>query len=70
MLVGKMAINETLGPSKLDDVIGTVVEKDGVYYVPFPHPSGVSTWVNYPENKKKIDRAIEHLARLKGEFGL
>jgi uracil-DNA glycosylase len=70
MLIGKMAITEVLGPHKLDDIIGTVIVQDDINYVPFPHPSGVNTWVNYPENKAKIDQAVEHLARLKKEYGL
>lgn len=64
MLVGGMAIKELLGAARLTDVIGTTVERDGVTYVPLPHPSGASTWLNAPENKESLEWALAGLGRL------
>jgi hypothetical protein len=27
--------------------------------VPLPHPSGVSRWLNAPENRARVERAVE-----------
>jgi uracil-DNA glycosylase len=42
LLVGKMAIEQFIGRCRLDDVVGTLVERDGHCYLPLPHSSGVS----------------------------
>lgn len=64
ILVGGMAINDFLGATRLTDVIGEVIERDGVTYVPLPHPSGASTWLNAPENKRSLERALAALGGL------
>lgn len=64
ILVGGLAVREFLGPARLTDVVGEAVERDGVTYVPLPHPSGASTWLNAPENKESLERALAHLGRL------
>ncbi|MDQ5823725.1 MAG: uracil-DNA glycosylase [Chloroflexota bacterium] len=58
LLVGMLAIQTFLGrvPS-LSAVVGTGVVKDGVRYLPLPHPSGVSRWLNEPENIRAVQRA-------------
>ena len=61
ILVGGMAIKDFLGATRLTGVIGTTVERDGVTYVPLPHPSGASTWLNAPENKKSLETALASL---------
>src|SRR5262249_27032819 len=49
LLVGPLAIRTFLGPFKsLSDVIGTATVREGVRYLPLPHPSGVSRWLNEP----------------------
>ena len=59
LLVGLLAIQTFLGrvPS-LSAVVGTGVLKDGVRYLPLPHPSGVSRWLNEPENVAAVERAM------------
>src|SRR2546427_2352520 len=37
---------------KLEDVIGTYQEREGMFFLPLPHPSGVSRCVNDPEHLK------------------
>lgn len=59
LLVGLLAIQTFLGrvPS-LTAVVGTATVKDGVHYLPLPHPSGVSRWLNEPENVRAVGRAM------------
>ena len=57
--VGLLAIRAFLGPVKsLTAVVGTAVVRDGVLYIPLPHPSGVSRWLNAPTNVAAVDRAM------------
>jgi uracil-DNA glycosylase len=62
LLVGLLAIRTFLGrvPS-LTGVIGTATVRDGVRYLPLPHPSGVSRWLNEPENVEAVARALGHM---------
>lgn len=59
--VGGLAIKELLGVVRLAEVIGASLRRDGVVYVPLPHPSGASTWLNAPENKERLARALKLL---------
>jgi uracil-DNA glycosylase len=59
LLVGSLAIRTFLGPFKsLSDVVGTATIRDGVRYLPLPHPSGVSRWLNEPANVAAVERAM------------
>jgi uracil-DNA glycosylase len=59
LLVGLLAIRTYLGPVKsLTAVVGTAVDRDGVLYIPLPHPSGVSRWLNEPANVAAVGRAM------------
>ncbi|WP_422927663.1 uracil-DNA glycosylase family protein [Singulisphaera sp. PoT] len=62
ILIGLLAIRTYLGrvPS-LTNVIGSAVIRDDVRYLPLPHPSGVSRWLNEPENQAAVVRAMGHL---------
>lgn len=59
--VGGMAIKELLGVTRLVDAVGRAFERDGVVYVPLPHPSGASTWLNAAENQARLGRALAEL---------
>lgn len=59
--VGGLAIRELLGHTRLSEAVGRTFERDGVIYVPLPHPSGASTWLNRPENKKRLTTALAML---------
>ncbi|MFL7794861.1 MAG: uracil-DNA glycosylase family protein [Anaerolineae bacterium] len=64
--VGGLAIRRFLGKVKLTDVVGTAVQVDeGHWIVPLPHPSGASLWLNKPEHQALVQRAIEHLGKLR-----
>ncbi|MEO8285603.1 MAG: uracil-DNA glycosylase family protein [Chloroflexota bacterium] len=59
LLVGLLAIQAFLGRvTSLTAVVGTGVVRDGVHYLPLPHPSGVSRWLNEPENVEAVARAM------------
>lgn len=71
LLVGLLAIQTYLGrvPS-LTSIIGTGVVRDGVRYLPLPHPSGVSRWLNDPENVRAVGRATDLLREWVEELGI
>ncbi|MBN1978795.1 MAG: uracil-DNA glycosylase family protein [Anaerolineae bacterium] len=66
--VGGLAISRFLGEVKLVEVIGTAVQdSQDRWVVPLPHPSGASLWLNKPEHQALVQRAIEHLRKLKAK---
>ncbi len=62
--VGGLAIKELLGVGTLAEAVGLSIERDGVVYVPLPHPSGASTWLNAAENKERLRAALATLGGL------
>lgn len=70
LLIGTMAIEAFLGKQKLEDIIGTYQERDGVLYLPLPHPSGVSRWLNDSEHKKLHQQALNILADWRSTYML
>lgn len=71
LLVGLLAIQTFLGrvPS-LTAVVGTATIKDGVRYLPLPHPSGVSRWLNERENVEAVARAMGIMREWVEELGI
>jgi uracil-DNA glycosylase len=71
LLVGLLAIRTALGrvPS-LSAVVGTAEIRDGVRYLPLPHPSGVSRWLNDAENVEAVGRAMGILRAWVEELGI
>lgn len=70
VLVGGLAIETFLGHNKLQDIIGRVSTRDGVRYVPLPHPSGASLWLNAPENQARVRKALRALRQLNAKLRL
>ena len=70
LLVGTMAIETFFGKVKLEEVIGTYQEREGMLFLPLPHPSGVSRWLNNPEHFKLHMQALEILAQWRVAFNL
>jgi uracil-DNA glycosylase family 4 len=70
LLVGTMAIEAFCGKVKLEDVIGTYQEREGTLFLPLPHPSGVSRWLNDPAHLKLHQRALEILAEWRVAYNL
>jgi uracil-DNA glycosylase family 4 len=66
--IGRVAIEQFLPELKgqpLESFIGEVFAQDGVKIVPLPHPSGVSRWLNRPENRVRVDEVITRLGHLR-----
>ena len=57
--VGGLAIRKLLGITSLDACVGERLECGDAVAVPLPHPSGVSRWMNLPENQRRVERAVE-----------
>ena len=70
LLVGTMAIETFFGKVKLEELIGTYREHEGMLFLPLPHPSGVSRWLNDPEHLKLHHRALEILAAWRVAYNL
>jgi uracil-DNA glycosylase len=70
LLVGKMAIDAYLGRQPLTATVGRVFSIDGRVYLPLPHASGVSRWLNAAANRALLDQALAQLSRLRVEYDL
>lgn len=70
LLVGTMAIETFFGKVKLEEVIGTYRENEGRLFLPLPHPSGVSRWLNDPEHLKLHQQALTILAEWRVNYNL
>jgi len=57
--VGGLAARRLLGLTSLDACIGERFDYEGAVAVPLPHPSGVSRWLNQPQNQARLRRAVE-----------
>ncbi len=62
LLVGSMAIEAFLGKAPLAQLVGLLHHRDGVAYLPLPHPSGASTWTNQSEHRALLERGLDVLA--------
>ncbi|MAG34772.1 MAG: uracil-DNA glycosylase [Dehalococcoidia bacterium] len=58
ILVGQLAIETMLGKIRLADAVGRGFERDGRGWLPLPHPSGASTWLNQPTHQALLSRAL------------
>jgi uracil-DNA glycosylase len=58
LLVGGLAIERYFPRTPLADLIGQSFERDGVRFIPLPHPSGASRWLNDPENRQLLQEAL------------
>jgi uracil-DNA glycosylase family 4 len=65
LVVGRLAIDVFLGKRPLTETIGRSYVVDGRTYLPLPHASGVSRWLNAPANRALLDVALEELSRLR-----
>ena len=62
LLVGSMAIETFCGKTRLDTIIGTHREHNGMFFLPLPHPSGVSRWLLAPEHQTLLHQALQLLS--------
>lgn len=61
ILVGGLAIERYFPKLPLSELIGRCFDRDGVDYIPLPHPSGASRWLNAPENRALLNSALQHV---------
>jgi uracil-DNA glycosylase len=73
--VGSLALSRLLGGLRLDDAVGHAFDAGGApvgevtpaldrLFLPLPHPSGQSRWLNDPARRLRLDAALERLGRL------
>ena len=70
LLVGTMAIEAFCGKARLEEIIGTYQEQEGMYFLPLPHPSGVSRWLNDSAHQQLLHLALAILGTWRTNFGL
>jgi uracil-DNA glycosylase family 4 len=63
LLVGTLAIERFWGRAPLTDVVGTSRSEGDRVLIPLPHPSGASRWLNAPENRRSLRRALRVVRR-------
>ena len=63
LLVGALAIDRYWGKGPLEDAVGRARTRQGVTYIPLPHPSGASRWLNDPAHRALLRKGLAHLRR-------
>jgi uracil-DNA glycosylase family 4 len=58
LLVGTLAIERFWGRVPLSEVVGKSRIDGQRVLIPLPHPSGASRWLNDPENRHRLRRAL------------
>lgn len=58
LLVGGLAIERFFPKTPLAELVGRTFDRGGVTYIPLPHPSGASRWLNEPANKLLLQAAL------------
>jgi uracil-DNA glycosylase len=58
LLVGGLAIERYFPKTSLDSLIGRSIEQDGTTYIPLPHPSGASRWLNDQAHRELLREAL------------
>jgi uracil-DNA glycosylase len=56
--VGSLSIRSLFGPRRLADCVGLRFAFGDATAVPLPHPSGASGWLNFPENRRRLEQAL------------
>ncbi len=63
LLVGTLAIERFWGKVPLSEVVGKSRVEGERVLIPLPHPSGASRWLNDPENRERLARALAVVRR-------
>lgn len=63
LLVGTLAIERLWGRVPLCEAVGTSRIDGERVLIPLPHPSGASRWLNQPENRLRLERALRLVSR-------
>lgn len=74
VLIGGLAIERFLGKVKLEDVVGHAIPAHlanfDTLFIPLPHPSGASTWLNAASHKELLKQALSTLRGVIQDQGL
>jgi uracil-DNA glycosylase len=62
LLLGQLAIERYWGRVPLHEAVGRARRDDGRVWIPLPHPSGTSRWLNDEPNRALLTRALRLLA--------
>jgi uracil-DNA glycosylase family 4 len=57
--IGMLAIKRLLGRTQLAGTVGERFSFGAAVAIPLPHPSGVSLWLNSPDNRALVARAVD-----------
>ena len=68
LLFGKMAIDTFLPRMSLERPWAGRLTVEGLTYVPLPHSSGASTWLNDAGHRALLAEAIERVREMRGEM--
>jgi uracil-DNA glycosylase len=63
LTVGGLAVRRLLGIASLTECIGKSYTHGHAIVIPLPHPSGASGWLNAPENRARLGKALTHVRR-------
>jgi uracil-DNA glycosylase family 4 len=63
VLLGQLAIERFWGRAALDEAVGKSRRVGDRVYIPLPHPSGASRWLNEPTNRTLLRRGLRMLRR-------
>jgi uracil-DNA glycosylase len=58
LAVGGLAAQRVLGIRRLTEHVGERLRLGEAVAIPLPHPSGASGWLNLPENRLRLERAL------------
>jgi uracil-DNA glycosylase family 4 len=56
--IGMLAIKRLLGRTQLAGTVGERFSFGDAVAIPLPHPSGVSLWLNSPDNRALVERTV------------
>jgi uracil-DNA glycosylase len=63
LLLGGLAIDRFWGKVPLEAAVGRSRVNKGITYIPLPHPSGASRWLNDPAHRELLRKGLAHLRR-------
>ena len=63
LLLGGLAIGRFWGKVALENAVGRSRVIDGVTFIPLPHPSGASRWLNDPAHRELLRKGLAHVRR-------
>jgi uracil-DNA glycosylase len=61
--VGVLAARVIIGAETLAKCVGKSYLVGHMIVIPLPHPSGASSWLNDPVNRKRLGKALTHARR-------